>query len=282
MRRTVKRTLTTEKPIEFVHAEFDDMKDLGMYYKNHKYSDGMPLDTEWAGGTASEYIKRSSIGNEKYAAEAERLGVDFDNVSIADYAPTSEWNTQIGALDYSTAMAGDPMCFYGSTVDITDRSPVTIYVDLFVSGNINVTEITRRGLAILSLVQSLSVFRPVLAVAMAGCHHRPTNTNVLYRVPVPTAPLDVAMAGWMLADPTVTRIGILKTVAEVVRSNAYCSIPPFNQDFKWSSTQLGAELAAQDGVDDHIFVPMLTRVVGTWSTEKSATDWVREHLEKFT
>ena len=126
-------------------------------------------------------------------------------MALSDYALDFDYNPVYGMLDYQAMLVGNPACMYGPTIVETDRSPINIYIDPWVSGNVRASVINARGVGILALVQALSVFRPVNAYILKGSRHRPARADTIQTLQVPTAPMDLARASFILCSPTVNR-----------------------------------------------------------------------------
>ncbi len=265
-------------------ARYTDLSDLAKEVKAGKHAKkarGSGRDWyKWAGGSHDDFYRGCQRGDVKYAKRAEKYVDRFANLALKDYERTLDFNMQTGVLDYHAAMLGDPLCVYGPTIEETDRAPVQIYLDCWTSVMIPKEQMERRGIALLALVQALSVFRPVMLSVVTGTMHSPTRTNVIQIVPVPTAPMNLARASWMMASPMFFRVGLLDQAWNLAKSSASCGIPLL-ADSKWQQTQLGEWLAAKENVRDVVHLPFMMYSDNTWNNDASTLAWVKAQLARF-
>ena len=236
--------------------------------------------TRWAGGSVKDLFRGCERGDVSYAEKADKFVDEFANVAIQDYEVTLEWNDQNGELDYDLAMAGEEQYMYGPTVEKTDRSPVNLYVDQWTSCMIPTDQMVRRGVAILALAQSLSIYRPVNTYIATGTHHRPTHTDIVQVTRVPTNPMDISRASWMLASPAFFRQGQLPLTFYHSHSDRNCGVPPLSNS-KWQATQLGKWLAERDGVQECLHLPLMYHSDDVWKSDKKTLEWVQYNLKRF-
>lgn len=260
-------------------AQYDSPRDMvRQSEKGVKRRGRRGFSTSSAGGTP-DYLARGVRGQvTDYVDAAKGLIDKFANVAIEQHAVTLEQNMTTGMLDYSAAMAGDPMCMFGATIDRTDRSPVDIYVDPFVSGGVSASSIEKRGVAILALTQALSVYRPVNVYMVKGSKYSPKKANTVQIMPVPTQPMDLTRASFILCSPTVNRHGFFHAINEVHCHAKEC--PSFPMDgAAWQTECMGGWIAAQHGVTDYLF--LRTMFTKGWTTEQEVVDWIETQLNKF-
>lgn len=260
---------------------FNSPLDLCNYVTHNKHARYRAGDApkDWAGGTFEQYADWSAIGDPSYARKAEKYVDQFANLAIRDYTPTLEYNTQVGILDYHAAMAGDPACMFGPTVAESDQSPINVYVDAWTSAAVPARAMEMRGIAVLALALALSVFRPVRVKLVAGMKHTPTSTDAIVTIDVPTAPMDLSIASWMLGSPTMFRMGLLSSIWGIANSSAFCGIPPLS-DSRWQRQDMGDWLAKRENVNDVVFLPMMYGG-GEWADEAKCLAWVKEQIARF-
>jgi hypothetical protein len=262
-------------------VEFSDTLDLMRYVKKSAKGESYKrtLPSKWAGGTMDEFYERSSLGDAKYMKRAEQYVDQFANIALESYDIDLDYNTQVGVLDYEAALAGDPCCMFGPTHTETEKAPVNVYVDTWTSCTVRTSAMTMRGVAVLAFAQALSVFRPVIVKLTTGMEHTPSRTNAIMTMNVPTAPMDVSIASWVLGSPQPFRCGFLGAVWEVAGSDRHCGIPRL-RDSKWQQGQMGAWLAKRDGVQDVVHLPFMMDN-GRWDNEAYCLQWVKDQLARF-
>lgn len=266
------------------HVVYDSTSDLLYSYNNRSYKNRMAedIDKGWAGGTRQEFLEGCARGSTAYARRAERLVDKFANVAIQNYTQEMEYNANYGVLDYEAAMAGDPLCVYGPTIELSDKSPVVLYFDSWIASTISRREIEMRGIAMLALALSLSMYRPVQVKMVCALGFMPNRLNIIQQIDVPTAPMDLSRASWMVGSPMMPRIGLFQMVQEIAKSKQYCMLPMLGMGKlqQWQATQLGDWLAKQDGVTDYTFLPMMRHSNKHWKSEATALAWVERELAR--
>ena len=266
-------------------AEYTSPRDFLSAYKVgkslDKYNTDVTSATDWLGGTA-DYFERGMTGYvSDYVRAARDLVAEFSNVAVRELALTTEANMINGVLDYTVAMAGNPMCMYGAVIDETDRSPVDLYVDLWVQGDIAAPTISFRGAAILALVQTLSLYRPVSTFIVKGSQFSPKSADTIQTLQIPTSPMDLSVASFMLCSPTVNRHGFLTAINAVHESKSHCGSPPMSIS-KWQANEMGGWMADRRGVRDYLY---FARMDGSgpvnWSSQRDTLAWMKAQLHRF-
>ena len=262
-------------------VEYDNLYEVEKTRREQKYYAGKHAkDTKWAGGTVPEFYKGCLSGDLWYAEQAEKFVNEFSNIAIKDYEATLEWNDQTGELDYEAATAGEEQYMYGPTIEQTDTAPVSIYVDAWTSAMIPTSDMRRRGIAVLALVQALSVYRPVNAYVVAGCRHMPTKSDVLQVCRVPTNPMDLPRAAFMLGSPMFFRQGLLPLVYEHAMTRAQCGVPLL-QNGKWQGAEMGEWLAEKEGVHEALLLPYMMGREHQWGSDDAVLEWVKQQMKRY-
>lgn len=261
-------------------VEYDSLRDLAKTVRK-AYSIGVPANpSDWAGGTSDYFLRSCERGDPSFVKAADKYVTQFGNVAIQDHARTLEMNMVQGALDYQTAMAGNPMCMYGTTIEETDRSPVELYIDPWVSGSVSAENVRRRGVGVLALVQSLSVYRPVRAFIVKGSRFTPRNSDTVQVLSIPTAPMDTARAAWMLASPSLNRQGFLIALNGVYDTSKPCSSPPMSS-VHWQEEEMPRWFAKRNGVKDFLFMRRMTGEERQWNSDAATIAWINDQLDRF-
>ena len=272
--------ITTEHKVGRMNLKLVEYKDLTEFAKLRKSQQYhiKQNDPRWAGGTAEDLYRGCERGDMNFASRAEKYVSKFANSAIEDYEMTLEWNEQNGELDYEAAMAGEELYMYGPTIEKTDRAAVNLYIDQWASCTIKPAVMMRRGVAVLALVQALGIYRPVNAYIATGTGYMPTKMNLVQVVRVPTNPMDLARAAWMLAAPMFFRQGQLPMVNAHAESSRSCGVPPL-KDTRWQTENMGKWLAEREGVHDCIHLPLMMDS-GIWTSDEATLEWVKDNMKR--
>ena len=260
-------------------ADYLDLGEFANDFNKRKFGN-RPFDVRWAGGDEHSLNRGCTSGDEHYAERAAKLVDKIANLTIQDYDVTLEWNESFGELDYEAAMAGEVECCYGPTIDLTEKSPVNIYLDMWTLWSIPTDMMMRRGVAMLALVQALSVFRPVNAYAVSPLRHWQKDKDVLQVLRLPTNPMDISRASWAIASPVTFRVGFQTLLLEILRTNTYDSLPMLSND-AWQKNKLGDWLANRDGVKDVVHLGPMMTADARWESDESALAWVKSQVARF-
>lgn len=147
----------------------------------------------WHGGESfTEAAIYAEKGNDAYVPEAEKM-LDKISADLIDI-PMPQWKADLcGAYPIvPDFLAGNPEPMRRRVNDISDRSPVRIYVCTTSSGGINATVLKRRGAAIMALVLALAPVRPVelYVFSILGSH---SDGEAVTYVRLPSAPLHIGI-----------------------------------------------------------------------------------------
>lgn len=236
-------------------------------------------DTKWAGGTEAQYHDKSRNGDVSFARRAEKYVDDYANLAIKDYERILDYNLISGQLDYQAAMGGDPMCMYGQSIVETDTAPVHIYIDMWTSSTVPAKAMEMRGIAVLALTLSLSAYRPVMTKIVTGLQYTPTHTNSIQVITVPTTPMDLSVASWMLGSPMMFRRGIMPMACHLGNSTRHCGLPRLSNS-GWQSKEMGKWLAEKEGVRDVLFLPQMFGA-GEWLSHDFIKQWMHNQMKRF-
>lgn len=277
----ISRKVNYYKSKSCVFARYDDMADLVVQTQRSPYAKAYRKGTpvKWAGGTYNDFLEGAAGMPNNYTERADRYLTRFTNVAMETLGIDMDYNPTHGVLDMDAYMAGEPDCLYGNTYTESDSAPVRMYIDQWISSTVHPTAIEMRGIAMLALLQAVSLHRPV-SMDMVLCNrYTPTGTDIIQTVPAPTAPMNVSLASWMVASPVFVRQGIMSMTYHHGGSKRDCGIPMISAGRPWQSTQLGEWLAEQDGVQDFVFLPMMFDN-GGWKNEEYAIRWIKDNLKR--
>jgi hypothetical protein len=158
--------------------------------------------SDWTDGESfASAREKMAHGDDSYASMADRL---LDSLStVTDGVPVREWApSPMGAYPVVPEfLSGMPACMRAMSSSPTELSPVRIVVSSTCSAGIDKETMTRRGVAVLALVQKLQQIRPVeLVILVEGNDERGGKKNLFQLIAVDTKPLSVAHACFALAN----------------------------------------------------------------------------------
>lgn len=239
-------------------------------------------DDKWAGGTITQFGNGCKHGDRKFTDPAKKFMEKFQNVDLSSYYRTMEWNLNSGVLDYNTALAGNPMCMYGTTIEETDRAPIYVFVDTWTSATVSSHDMTRRGVAIYALCSVLSMYRPVNVVLVKGSTFTPLNKKTVQIVPVPNLQTDLARAAFLLCSPTVNRKGMLCSIHAAYKHGDMNASTMLGNG-SWQHTEMPKWYAERTGTQGADFIHFgKTHNVEDWYKNDDTTiKWIHEQLDKW-
>ena len=132
---------------------------------------------------------------------------------------------------------------------------------------------------------ALSIYRPVLCkyVAASGASFDAGNDNIQL-LPVPTHPMDLGRAAFMLCDPMFTRAGMYQMPNTIhnIEGRDVGPIMGHGAGASWQRNDLGKWAAKRDGAEEIVFLHMMR----DWhdprfSSDQSALDWVQKTAHRF-
>ena len=281
--KTMIDTMVTVNGSEAHLVRYESIADFSHQVERSRYVNQTTVPDSWAGGNAKDFHKGCARGDTRYAKRAERMMENFTNLTLKDYDRVLDWNLVSGVLDQQAAMSGDPMCMYGPTIEKTSTAPIAIYLDLWVSSSVDARVLELRGIAVLALVQILNMFRPVQLKVVSGMGYGPTRENSIQVIPVPTAPMDLARASWMIASPLLPRRGLYRMVYEIAKCRKQCAGPlMFGAGMRdWQTTQMGNWLAKREGINEVVHLPLMYGHNADWDSEEQALAWVKKTVARF-
>jgi hypothetical protein len=263
----------------FTLIEYASLSDFASHVKKAVQIGVQANDTKWAGGTLDQFYTCAERGDLKLAEKAREHVKNFANVAVLDHGIEFEYNMHHGVLDYQTAMTGNPMCMYGATITESNRSPVHVYVDTWTEAGIDPSIMMRRGIAILAFVQALSIYRPVHCSIVKGSEFSPKRMPTVQTLQIPTAPMDLARAAWMLASPMVNRQGFLLAIHGAYRNRDFCPSPQFPGG--WQNTpDMPRWMAERHNVKDIMHMKrMVSNDLANWKSDAASVAWVKKQLD---
>lgn len=158
---------------------------------------------QWAGQTWAEALSAAEHGDTTLVVAAEKLIAELE-CSIE--APRSVWESaHAGAYPMvPDFLAGHPNSMRRRVQASDDRSPLRVVIDLTSSCSIDKVDLAKRGIAYLALAMFLGNERPVDIETVVGLGGKHSEASFVV-VPIPSRPLDLAVACNALSSPGFSR-----------------------------------------------------------------------------
>ena len=155
----------------------------------------------WTGSTRGTAVDKCIRGDETLVPEAESL---LRKLETEIAVPHADWTpAPCGAYAIVPEyLVGHPDCMRRRRITADETTPIRVYVDLTSSGGVQHDKLTKRGIGFLALIMALIQQRPVEASAVIALGYGQSGVVV---IPLPTRPLDTAVACGVLTDGAVTR-----------------------------------------------------------------------------
>lgn len=145
-------------------------------------------------------------GNTKNLAKAEKLIQEMQDANIFTENLPIMQHSMVGAVpNIPAAIIGHPKSMFmrkASEMENTS-TPLTIYVETTVSAGVTTNELVNRGIACLAFVLAMSAIRPIELIAVSA--GLPGGQTTIIDVKIPTNPIDLARATWMLTSNDYAR-----------------------------------------------------------------------------
>jgi hypothetical protein len=188
------RIVVYNSATEFVNT----LNDKGRAYMAHTC-----LDFHWAGGTMDSIIERALHGDESYGRKAQALLDQFGSAPLSSRyrnVPSVVGNRPI----VPAAIMGHPLAMLRRVRTPETSGPLTIALSVMVSCSVPQQDVEQRGVAALALTMRLMTERPVrLIVFGEACSA--DRENIYNVVNINTAPLDLSIAGFIIASSGFVR-----------------------------------------------------------------------------
>ena len=207
---------------------FDSPAEFADYSKSNGRQNGNDESAgEWYGNASmSGAVRLAHAGDESFVPASDKLLEQFET-----YMPEASgrvWvNDVAGSMPNVPAfVSGSPLSMRRKGRDDTAQAPIAIMVDVTASAMISAKDMARRGTAIIALVRSLAMTRPVelWAGSIIGADSGLNGVAMFARIE--TAPLDLATACFALAHPAYLR----RIAFNLGRKHGFTGGWPFNSD----------------------------------------------------
>ena len=144
-------------------------------------------------------MHKMANGDEAYAAMADKLLDQLQDLS--EGMPVREWTASpIGAYPIvPEVLSGMPACMRILSPS-GELTPVKVVISSTSSGAVSKETMTKRGVAVLALIQKLQVIRPVELYILVEGNDEHVRDDLFQMIRVDTKPLSVAHACFALAN----------------------------------------------------------------------------------
>lgn len=165
----------------------------------------------WSHGTQAFHagLKTLRDGNEANVPAATKRLTQFENEHIV--IPTRTWgHGLVGAFpDTPRYITGLPDSMWTQQPDLSDRTPLRVFVGLTSSAGIDEADLMKRGVTLAAFALAMVNVRPVLITPYVNLGSWERNHNSLISWDIRTSPLVLSQLIGNLSDPNVTRhVGI--------------------------------------------------------------------------
>ena len=162
---------------------------------------------DWSGNavgnlTRAEAIDLAHRGDDSFAREAEKL---LEQMTLPESMGRVWDRSPSGAyVVVPEFLAGMPDPMRRKRKAPVANKPVRIWVDTSLSAGISRETFTKRGVAIMALIMRLHSTRPIDVMAYSLAKHY-DGAHYLVTTRIESSPLDLALAGFVLAHPAYER-----------------------------------------------------------------------------
>lgn len=206
------------------------------------------MPTAWNNYETIETIKTKVANGELKNQKQVESTLDKINANVE--VDHKHWEaSMVGAYpsvpDY---LSGNPLNMRRLLPIETNTSPVTIYVDMFVSSSISADDLQKKGIAIIALVCKLQEIRPIELVIVSANRNKLDTGDVAVACKLETNPISLAHLLVILGNPGFVRTVVLNYKLQFmdVKSNLPPSANPkklfdLNQDTIWIDGAVSAD-----------------------------------------
>jgi hypothetical protein len=213
---------------------FDSPEEYLHYINNVDSKYVWSPDLKYLGRNLPEAKKALAEGDTTYLAQAQVIIDKMVDAQIFSTGKLELRNDMVGFLpNVPAALAGQPMDMYNikETEDQNITTPLNIYIETLVSQGVSHDKLIARGVAVLAFCLAMNNIRPVELYTI--CIGKPSNSQnksggIVCRVP--SKPIDLERATFMLCDPAYYRQLAFIAMGDHVKSNDTYVQWPWNND----------------------------------------------------
>jgi hypothetical protein len=158
--------------------------------------------SDWTGDSRTEAMRYAVDGDTRLVPEAERL-ISHLTVQLPDRAPI--WDADIAGemVVVPEFLSGIHEHMRRKAQADSTAVPIRVFFDTMSSGGIGYEDLKKRGTVVLALLMQLIQMRPVEFLIGSGYVLNGRNCGLIVRVP--TAPLNLSAAAFLLTNVAFTR-----------------------------------------------------------------------------
>lgn len=259
------------------HFTLQTMSEFASVCRDAETQNAYRMPNPWSGGIShTEACRMIEAGDLAAVAASDALLTTMEEKLSIPTARKRWQDCVAGAYPNVPAyIAGQPLSMRRRARDDSAYAPLAIIVDLTSSASIHVSDLRKRGAAILALVRALAARRPI--ELWAGCSIDADNLRNAFHwyVRIETAPLDLARAAYMLTHPAVCR-GLIYGLG--YKFHEYQGDWPYNrgQTFRAHADKIISR--AFPHVTGTLFIPP---VFSGDPAINNPVAWIEQHLKTF-
>lgn len=194
---------------------FDSVPKFIDMVKKHNYFLSDSFTAEWCGDTYDDAFRFSELGDNRLVPTAESV-IEKLRTTLPDIQPS--WTPDI-AGDHVVVpefISGIPEHMRRKIPNETTSSPIKIVFDTMSSAAIHANDLKNRGTTVLALLMRMIAERPV-EFWIANAYSTSPEVGIMIRVP--TAPLNLAMAAYLITCVAFTRNFMYTSMTSGLRWN---------------------------------------------------------------
>ena len=252
---------------------FDSVAEMGRYVKEHGKADETGASSKRGGLTYAQALDKCFTGDESAVPASDALLGKFEQMSLDSAG--SRWSDDVAGCvpNVPAFVSGSPLSMRRKVRDENIKSPIAIVMDVTASWLISPADLQRRGVAVLALVRTLAMVRPVelWCGSIVGADNDSNGVAMFARID--TTPLDLATAGYAM-----TNAAFLRHICFALgRKYGFSGGWPFNDDQSTRKHFRTITAPIFEHVGDMIYIPA---VLSGADTISNPVEWIQEKLRE--
>ena len=165
-------------------------------------------NSSFFGGSWDSALSTLKTGTTKYVPDAQAIVNKMADEQLFSVSVQTLERSVVGFMEDHIAVAtGQPYEMYNLVNDTQESllSPISIYIETLISAGLSHDQCVKRGVAVMALALALNNIRPVELYTV--CISKPSGSrhNAGIVCQIPTKPLDLERAAFMLCDTAYAR-----------------------------------------------------------------------------
>jgi hypothetical protein len=221
-------------------------------------------------------------GTSKYVADAQALINKMADENVFSTSRPELTTQMVGFLPNVPAyLSGQPETMYNitHTENESNIAPLSIYVETLISAGLSHKEIIARGTAVMAFALAMNNIRPVSIYTVCISKPYKSNHNAGIVCAIPTKPLDIERAAFMLCDPAFSRRLAFQAMADHAGSPNKSNVNPWAYNGNPTTKEYEANMRLALQLEPHdVFI------YGGYSLDQLMLDnpiqWVKNMIAK--